>query len=169
MPNSPALQYFSEDPAFWKKTWQTMMQATRKTPTPDAAIIDKMGPGLGNVMLGHAVYFDPDWCAKTLDELIKQGSKVTDPMAEDNKCPSPGGLSYFNAHAFRTLGRVLFDYHTSLPMSAVYYNERTKVYTYAAQNTAETPVEVTVYNKGNPIGTFTAAPRTMTVVHDLKK
>ena len=169
MPNSPALQYFNEDPEYWKKTWEKMMKTTRGTATPDAAIIDKMGPGLGNVMLSHSVYFDPEWTVKTIDELIASKSKVVGPLAEDGGVPAPTGLSYFNAHAMRSLGKVQFNYHTNLPMSAVYFNAATSVYTYAAQNPTDKPVTVTVYADNKTVGTFNAAPNTLTVVHELTK
>ena len=169
MPNSPALQYFNQDPAFWKKTWEKNMSLTRGTPTPDAAIIDKMGAGLGNVMLSHSVYFDPDWTVKVIDDLIRTNSKVVDPLTIDNGVPAPGGLSYFNAHAMHALGRVQFNYHTSLPMSAVYFNATTKVYTYAAQNPGDKPVDVTVYADGKPVGSFQAAAGVLTAVHELNR
>jgi endoglucanase Acf2 len=169
MPNSPALHYFAQDPDFWKKHWQKMMKSTRQTETPDAAILDKMGAGLGNVMLAHSGYFDPEWTVKTMADLIASKSALMDPLAIDNEVPAPGGLVYFNAHSLRSLGRPQFNYHTSLPMSAVYYNEKTKVYTYAACNPSDKPVEVTVYADGKTVGTFLAAPRTMTVAQKLGK
>jgi endoglucanase Acf2 len=169
MPNSPALQYFSQAPSFWKKHWEKMMKLTRGTDTPDAAIIDKMGPGLGNVMLSHSVYFDPEWTVKVIDNLIANKSAVVDPLAEDNGVPATGGLSYFRAHAMRSLGEVQFNYHTSLPMSAVYFNAATKIYTYAAQNPTSKPLDVAVYANGKVIGSFKAAANTATVSHELTK
>jgi endoglucanase Acf2 len=169
MPNSPSLQYFAQDPTFYKKHWEKMYKITRGTETPDAAIIDKMGPGLGNVMLNHSIYFDSEWTVKTMDALIESKSKVLDPLAVDNEVPAPGGLSYFDGHAMRSLGNVAFNYHTSLPMSTVYYNPATKTYTYAAQNPGEAPVQVTVYGDGKAVSTFTAAPKVLTVVREKAK
>ena len=90
-----------------------------------------------------------------------------DPMAEDNGVPSPGGIVYFNAYSLRAWGPPQFNYHTSLPMSTVYYNAATKTYTYAAENPTDKPVDVTVYADGKAVGSFKAAAHAMTVVHKL--
>jgi endoglucanase Acf2 len=169
MPNSPALQYFAQDPVFFKKHWQKLMKSTRQTEEPDAAILDKMGPGLGNVMLAHSGYFDTEWTIKTIAGLIGSQSKLMDPLAMDNGVPSPGGLVYFNAYSLRSCGLPAFNCHTSLPISTVYFNAKTKVYTYAAVNPTSQPVDVTVYADGKAAGTFKAAPNAMTVTHQLNK
>ena len=93
MPNSPALQYFAQDPAFCKKHWEKMMKMTRKTADPGCRHHRQDGlRASGNVMLSHAVYFDPDWTVKTIADLMASHSEVVDPLAEDNGVPAPGGL-----------------------------------------------------------------------------
>jgi endoglucanase Acf2 len=169
MPVSPTLQYFAQDPVFYKKHWEKLMKSTRQTETPDAAVIDKMGAGLGNVMLGHALFFDSEWTAKTITELVGSHSKLMDAMAEDNNVPAPGGIVYYNAYAIRAWGRPAFNHHTSLPLSTVFYNETTKQYTYAAFNNSDAAVDVTVYADGKAVGTFKAKPRMLTAVHELSK
>ena len=56
MPISPALQYFAQDPVFYKKHWEKMMQATQKTADPSAAVIDKMGSGPGERHAGPRAF-----------------------------------------------------------------------------------------------------------------
>jgi endoglucanase Acf2 len=168
MPNSPALQYFDSNRDLIRKVWDKEMLDTRKGKA-STAIINAMGTGLGNVMLGHSLYFDPDWTAQTMDELIAQDSAVMSATAEDNKTHGSGIFSYYNCHSLRKLGNVQFNMHTSLPMSTVYKNEATKVYSYCAWNPTGAPVQVTVYGDGKVLGTFTAAANTMTVVHELTK
>jgi endoglucanase Acf2 len=171
MPNSPALQYFDSNPNLLRKVWEKEFMETRASEggKANAAIIDKMGTGLGNVMLGHACYFDADWDAQTMDELIASGSQVMGPTAADNGTHGSGIFNYYNCHSLRNVGHVQFDMHIDVPMSTVFLNETTKVYSYCAWNATDKAVTATVYSAGKKLGTFKAEPQTMTVVHELTK
>ena len=153
MPNSPALQYFDSNPDLMRKAWEKEMLDTRKGKAT-AEIINDMKTGLGNVMLGHSCYFDPEWTAKTMDELIAQNSDVMSPTAVDQSTHGSGIFNYYNCHSLRNLGHVQFNMHTSLPMSTVFKNETTKVTSYCAWNPTDAPAQVTVYSDGNAIGTL---------------
>ena len=102
-----------------------------------------------------------------MDELIAENSPVMSPTAVDNSTHGSGIFNYYNCHSLRKLGHVQFNMHTSLPMSTVYLNGATKVYSYCAWNPTDAPVKVTVYGDGKVLGTFMAAANTMTVVHEL--
>jgi endoglucanase Acf2 len=156
LPMSPALSYLVEDPAFAKKSFQEMW-AARKASNDGEIDFDKIGPALGNVILGHAAQVNPDWTAQQLDELWDKGSKT----AHENDTP---GLTYYFAHANRTLGDIQTNYSIGLPLSRVYFNAKTKTTTFIVFNPMDTPQTAPISKDGKPISTIIAAPRQLTVV-----
>ena len=160
LPMSPALAYLVEDPAFAKKSFSEMW-AARKAAPEGAIDFDKIGPALSNVLLAQAAQVNPDFAAAQMDELWDKGSKV----AHDNDTP---GLTYYFAHANRTLGAIQWNYSMSLPLSRVYFNPTSKATTFMAFNPTDAPQTVSVLKDGRKIGTFSVEPRTLGVVTKLK-
>jgi endoglucanase Acf2 len=160
LPMSPALAYLVEDPAFAKRSFGEMWEA-RKAKEGNVDL-NKIGPALGNVLLGQAAQVNPDWTAQQMDELWAANSAV----AHDNDTP---GLTYYLAHTNRTLGAIAWDYHLSLPLSRVYFNPSTKVTTYIAFNPTDTMQTAQVFQSGRPIGTLRVPPRTLVSSNKLEK
>lgn len=158
LPMSPALSYLARDPAWAKKSLETMLTMQEKQ-TKKSGIVP-LGPALGNVVLGYQQLFDPDSVAAMMDELWDKN----DPIAHDNDTP---GLTYFHTHAGRSVGQIQWNYHLSLPLSRVYFNPRTKVWSYMVFNPTAQPQNATVYKDGAPIGTIAAASRVLTVAAKL--
>ena len=158
LPMSPALDYLARDKARAKSSFETMLKL-RKAKEGKAEIED-LGAALGNVVLAHQQQFDGDAVAAKLDDLWQKNS----PIARDNDTP---GLTYYFTHANRTLGDIQWNYHTSSPLSRVYLNPQTKVWSYIAFNPTDKPQEITVYKDDAPVGIFTATPRKMTVATKL--
>ena len=158
LPMSPALDYLGQDKERAKTSFETMLKLRKEK--EGKAEIEDFGPALGNVVLAHQQQFDGDAVAAKLDDLWEKNS----PIAHDNDTP---GLTYYFAHANRTLGEIQWNYHLSSPLSRVYFNPRTKTMTYVAFNATDKPQEIMVYKDGAPVGTFTAAPRQMTVATKL--
>lgn len=159
IPMSPDLSYLAEDPAFAKKSFGQMW-AARKASKEGEIDLNKLGTGLGNVVLSQAAQVNPDWTAEQLDALWESDS----PVAHDNDTP---GLSYFFAHSNRYLGKIATDYRLSSGLGRVYTNERTKTTTYCAFNPTSTAQKVRVWKGDKNLGTFVAAPRSLTAVTKL--
>lgn len=85
--------------------------------------------------------------------------------AHENDTP---GLTYYFAHANRTLGEIQWNYSISLPLSRVYFNAKTKVTTYLVFNPTDAPQTAQVFKDGKPIDTIKAPPRQLVVVTDGK-
>lgn len=158
LPMSPAMAYLVQDPVYAKKNFGDMWDArVAKEGNMD---LNKLGAGLGNVILAQAAQVNPDWAAQQMDELWASNSSV----AHDNDTP---GVTYYFAQANRTLGAIQWDYNISLPLSRVYLNPKTKVLTYMAFNPTDAPQTAKVFLKGKLVGTFVAAPRVLTDVRKL--
>lgn len=158
LPMSPAMAYLVQDPVYAKQSFGDMWDArVAKEGNMD---LNKIGAGLGNVLLAQAAQVNPDWVAQQMDELWAANSAV----AHDNDTP---GVTYYLAQTNRTLGAIQWDTTLSLPLSRAYLNPRTKVATYMAFNPTDAPAVVQVFQKGKLIGTFRAAPRVLTVVNKL--
>lgn len=160
LPMSPGMAYLVEDPTFAKKSFQEMW-AARKASNDGEIDLDKIGAALGNVILGQAAQVNPDWTAQQMDALWDKGSKT----AFDNDTP---GLTYYFAHANRSLGDIQWNYHMSLPLSRVYFNPQTKTTTYLVFNPTDAPQTATVFKDGKQVDTINAAPRQLTVVNNGK-
>ena len=110
------------------------------------------GAGLANAILGFQMMFDPDTVAATLDTDYAAGiATATD--------ATYSGESYYLTHSYRGLGDQDYDYYTSVPCSAVYFNARTNQRTYVIYNPAFTAQTVTIYHSGAVIGTITVPAR----------
>ncbi len=153
LPMSPALSYLVEDPAFAKRSFSEMW-AVRKASKDGEIDFDKIGPALSNVILAQAAQVNPDFAAQQMDELWAKNSKV----AHDNDTP---GLTYYFAHANRTLGAIQWNYSMSLPLSRVYFNAKTGVTTYTAFNPTDAPQIAQVFKDGKKVGSLRVGARQM--------
>ena len=159
LPMQPSLAYLVEDPAFAKKSFGEMW-AARKASNEGEIDFDKIGPALSNVLLAQAAQVNPDWAAQQMDELWDKKSKV----ATDNDTP---GLTYYFAHANRTLGAIQWDTWMSLPLSRVYFNPQTQTTTYTVFNPTDTAQTAQVFKGGKPIGTIEVPAREMVTTQKL--
>jgi endoglucanase Acf2 len=161
LPISPALAYLVQDPEFAKTNLRAMFD-DRRNSKEGTAEISKMGPALGNVILGHVAQLNPDWVAQQEDELWAKN----DPVAHDNDTP---GMVYYAAHSNRVLGQIAWEYSMSLPLSRVYYNPRTKVTTYTVFNPTDKAQTATVYKSGKKVGVLSVPPRELKTANQLDK
>jgi endoglucanase Acf2 len=157
LPQSPGLDYLVRDRPFAAKTSRDALAARKaKEGSDDLAA---MGD-LGNVLLAQASLVDPDWAAAQFDRLWNAGSPIV-------QRHFGAGTTYYNAHAYRSLGHRLWNVHLSVPTGAVYYNSETKTPSCVVYNPRPYPVTVEATRDGKLLGTFIAAPRQLTCTHKL--
>ena len=173
LPASPMLSYLVQDPAFARKSYEEMCldyeahelaDASRK-PRPGKkpheakkATIESFGPGLGSVMLGYVLMYDPAWACQQLDDLWNQpGDKIAHDASEM-------AIMYYMAHATRALGAVDWSCHGDSPTSMVYKNAATGVRTCIAWNPTPQAQTVLFYEGAKAIGQMTARPQALTSV-----
>ena len=152
LPMSPMLSYLVRDPAYAKRSFDAMLAERQNK--EGSAEISRMGSALGNVVLGEAAQINPDWAVAQMDALWD----ANDPAAHDNDTP---GLTYYEAHALRSLGSIQWEYHMDVPTSCVYYNAGTKTYHYIVYNPDSAPCRVAVYRSGKRIGALEAPAQTL--------
>jgi endoglucanase Acf2 len=157
LPLSPGLQYLGRDPAF--ATWQVgnMLKAQGKG-RAGFSFADLDGDW-GNVALGCALFGDAEATVKTLDELWGAGHAI----AKDQHY----ALTYYLAHAYRALGQVAWDCHTSIPTSSVFKDARSGRFTAVAWNPAATEQAATVWRAGKRVGSFGVPAGAMVTVRDV--
>jgi hypothetical protein len=80
---------------------------------------------------------------------------TNDPVATD---PFYAGSTYYFTHAYRTLGAIQWQFHISVPTSAVYYNTNSALYTYVAYNPSTNAQVATVYSNNVVIDSFVLPP-----------
>jgi endoglucanase Acf2 len=160
LPASPALAYLVRDPDRARRNYAEMIrdfEAKEKKP----ATIKQFGTGLGSVMLGYVLLYDPDWVAEQLDTLwAEPGDKVAHEASEM-------AIMYYMAHAMRRLGRVDWTCHTSSPTAVVYQDPATGTRTYVAWNPRPKAQTVQVYENDQLLGRMTAPPQALTSVTSL--
>jgi endoglucanase Acf2 len=140
LPPSPIMQYQVEDPAFAQRDFNNMM-------TEYGGSISSMGSEWGNYALGYAAQFNPGYAATQLGQLWA----ANDPVATD---VTYAGATYYQTYALRMLGPRQWQFHISVPTSAVYYNTNSGQYTYVAYNPQSTSQMATVYSNNIAIGTM---------------
>lgn len=179
-PNANAATPY-EDPVTWN-LWQYL--GVNYTPDPDrmldlyyydvrgysaaetqqaADVYSRLGDGLGNVVLGFAAQYDPDFYADVHAALWARNDGVV-------KATSMAGFVYYTAYSNRGLGIPVPSRHTSVPTSQVFQNPETGAYSYVVYNPSATQQTVTVYNSttGASIGTF-PVPAKALVNHGLNQ
>jgi len=176
LPASPMLSYLVRDPAFARKSYENMIhdyeaheQAdAAKAPKPGKqphvakpAEIKSFGSGLGSVMLGYVLMYDPDWAAQQLDTLWNEPG--------DNIAHNAGEMTvmYYQAHAMRSLGLVDWKFHGGSPTSMVYYNAKTGIRTFVVWNPQPKAETVVFYEGNKPAGQMIATPQALTSVTKL--
>ncbi len=122
-------------------------------------VIGPWGEGLGNVILGFMANYDPDLVAELMDEFYADGHGI-------GVGNNTSGLTYYNTHAQRSLGRIVYDRHTDIPTSQVFFNDATEQYSYAVYNPKDVEQVATVYAEGAVIGSF-PVPAKAVVQHHL--
>ncbi len=171
LPIGPQLDYLAQDPAFARAQWDAMM-ADRVEKEGAKAPVAESGGALGNVLLGYQTLYDPASVARQMEVLWSEQN----PIARDNYT---GGITYYYAHAFRSLGPRQWDIYADLPSAAAYAKDGQT--TYAAYNPGPAPRTVTFYRKANgndgdsdkgkdkiPLGQLTAAPHRLTTAPTLE-
>ena len=110
------------------------------------------GAGLANAILGFQMMFDPDTVAATLDTDYAAGiSTATD--------ATYSGESYYLTHSYRGIGDQDYNYYTSMPCSAAYFNAKTNMRTFIIYNPALTAQTATVYHNGAVVGAIVVPAR----------
>jgi len=176
LPASPLLSYLVRDPAFARKCYENMVKdfdaheqveaakpvkAGKSPHEIRPATIKTFGSGLGSVMLGYVLMYDPAWAAAQLDTLWNEpGDRLAHNAGEMT-------IMYYMTHAMRGLGRVDWSCHTTSPTSMVYINDATKTRTYIVWNPLPAPQAVDVYESAKLIGKLVAAPQALTSVTTL--
>lgn len=147
---------FAYDEAFLNGLWEFEVENYQSgVDTAQAKkVIGAWGEGLGNVILGFMAHYDPNMVAELLDEFYQDEH----PIGVGN---DTSGLTYYYTHALRSLGNIVYDRHTDIPTSQVYYNAATNKYSYAVYNSKDIEQTATVYAGGTPIGSFPVPARTV--------
>lgn len=152
LPISPILtNYLSEDLEFARYDYTEMYQ--HKEVGNYEAATGGLGDesGLGNVCLSYLALFDADSAARVWDRADKQGKALA-------KNPDTGGITYWLAHAHRSLGDKCFDIFADHPLACAYRDKTDNRLTYAVYNVQTNPVSVHF---------FGAKDTTITVPHGL--
>jgi endoglucanase Acf2 len=112
-----------------------------------ADVFSRMGDGLGNVVLGFAAQYDPDFYADVHAELWGRNDAVV-------KAKSMAGIVYYTAYSNRGLGVPDPSRHTSIPTSQAYRDPVTGDYRYVVYNPSSTEQTATVYGPSGVVGSF---------------
>ena len=150
LPPSPIMSYQVEDPAFAQYDYNNMLSEQ------GSSSIGSLGSEWGNYALSYAAQFNPAYSAAQMDQLWA----ANDPVATD---VTYAGVTYYQTHALRKLGAIQWQYHISVPTSAVYYNTNTSLYTYVAFNPLTTTQVATIYSNQVAVGTMVLPPLALTV------
>ena len=148
-PISPIMTYLAHNPVFAQGNFNSLL-AEQLSQMGDNSI-SSMGAQWGNYALWYALQFNPDYVAAQMDQLWA----ANDPVATD---PFYAGSTYYFTHAYRMLGSIQWQFHISVPTSAVYFNRNSYQYTYLAYNPQSTSQVATVYSNNVAIGTMVIPP-----------
>ena len=163
LPDTPALDYLSEDPAFAKWDWETMWaskeiggwfekgrdKAGNETPCVGDA-------SLGNVFLSYLRRHDPAQASRIFAELRerKLGAAVN---------PDTAHMTYWAIHSQLAWGGVDCSIRADFPAARAYRGDGGKR-TFAAYNTEALPRTVTFFDgEGKTVGSLVAEPQVLTV------
>ena len=163
LPNTPALDYLSEDLKFAKWDWEQMWEKKEiggwfeKGKTRDGHETPAVGnESLGNVLLSYLQRHDPLQAAKIFDELREK--KMSAAMNADT-----GHMTYWATHSHLTWGELDFGVRADYPCARAFLKDGKR--TLMVYNAAETPRTVTFFDAatGKAVGTAAAKPRVLTV------
>ena len=170
-PSSQAASYLVRDPAWARRTYETMCKeftaseernaAKKPGYQPKPAVLKSWGGDLGTYLLGFVLMYDPQWAAEQLDELL---------TSSDEKQIHNVWLAhvYYMAQSMRTLGTIDWNCHGSSATSLVYFNSVTKTHSYVVWNPLPKPATVQFYEGSKRLGQMTADPQSITSITHLK-
>ena len=111
-----------------------------------------LGHDWGQVTLGYQTWADPASVCRILDEEHAASRELGGYRN--------GGENYFLAHAYRSLGKIAWDSHTSSPTSLVFVDAQ-KNHTAVIWNPTDKEQKVDIYIRGKVEKTITAPARTL--------
>ena len=151
LPNSPALDYLSEDLKFAKWDYDTMW-GSKHVSGWDGELGNA---SLGNVVLSYLQRSDPEQAAAIFDKLEREGRGVV-------KNADTGHLTYWATHSHLTWGELDFSVRADFPAARAFVKDGKR--TYMAWNAGNTPRKVRFFDgKGATLFTLDAAPGVLSV------
>ena len=164
LPNTPALDYLSEDLKFAKWDWETMWKSKEiggwfeKGKTRDGHETPPVGnESLGNVLLSYLQRHDPLQAAKVFDELRER--KMSAAMNADT-----AHMTYWSTHSHLSFGELDFSVRADYPCARAYIRDGKR--TLMVYNCGGEARKVSFFDgNGSVIGNVAAKPRVLTVRH----
>jgi hypothetical protein len=157
LPLSTALQYLGRDPAFTGVQIKRMLTELGKG--KEGMTYADLDGDWGNVVMGCALFADSEGAVRALDALWD----MHHPIAKDQHY----ALSYYLAHSYRSLGRIAWDCHTSLPASTVFQDPVSGHYRAVAWNPANAERTATVWRAGVQVGRMNVPAGALVTVQDV--
>jgi hypothetical protein len=157
LPLTTSLYYLGRDPAFNRYQLEEMLkgQAAKK----NGFTFSDLKADWGNVTLGYSQFGDPAKTVEQMDQLWESKDEIA-------HSKNIAGISYYFAHANRSLGPVAWDMHTNLPSSLVFRKNPSNLATVVAYHAGPQAVSCRVYQKDKVVGEF-QVPSGQLTVHDL--
>jgi len=165
LPNTPALDYLSEDLAFAKWDWETMWKSKEiggwfeKGRARNGHETPPVGnESLGNVLLSYLQRHDPVEAAKIFDELRKR--KMNAAMNADT-----AHMTYWAIHSHLSYGELDFGVRADYPCARAYLKDGKR--TLMVYNCGAEPRIVRFFSAdgGKTVGEVVAKPRVLSVRH----
>ncbi len=151
LPNSPALDYLSEDLKFAKWDYDTMWR-TKHVSGWDGELGNA---SLGNVVLSYLQRSDPEQAAAIFDKLEREGRGVV-------KNADTGHLTYWATHSHLSWGELDFSVRADFPAARAFVKNGKR--TYMAWNAGKAPRKVRFFDaKGATLFTLDAVPGVLSV------
>ena len=151
LPNSPALDYLSEDLKFAKWDYDTMW-GSKHVSGWDGELGNA---SLGNVVLSYLQRSDPEQAAAIFDKLEREGRGVV-------KNADTGHLTYWATHSHLSWGELDFSVRADFPAARAFVKNGKR--TYMAWNAGKAPRKVRFFDaKGATLFTLDAAPGVLSV------
>ena len=162
LPNTPALDYLSEDLKFAKWDWETMWNTKEiggwfeKGKTRDGHETNPVGnESLGNVLLSYLQRHDPAQAAEIFDKL--RAKKMGAAMNADT-----GHMTYWATHSHLTWGELDFTVRADYPCARAFVKNGKR--TLMVYNCGDEPRKVRFFGTdGKTVGEIEAQPRCLTV------
>ncbi len=163
LPNTPALDYLSEDLAFAKWDWETMWKSKEiggwfeKGKARNGHETPPVGnESLGNVLLSYLQRHDPAQAAVVFDRLRER--KMGAAMNADT-----AHMTYWATHSHLSYGELDFSVRADYPCARACLKDGKR--TFMAYNCGREPRKVSFFDGGgNVVGNVVAKPRALTVM-----
>lgn len=151
LPNSPALDYLSEDLKFAKWDYDTMWRSKHVSGWDG----ELGNASLGNVVLSYLQRSDPEQAAAIFDKLEREGRGVV-------KNADTGHLTYWATHSHLSWGELDFSVRADFPAARAFVKNGKR--TYMAWNAGKAPRKVRFFDaKGATLFTLDAAPGVLSI------